>query len=310
MYMNILQISHPGDHGFFSYCSVALLQIVDYYYKNKQLPEYVDMSQIFTMFKINNNDISHVFFKPAMRYGDLSLDDNVQIFTKDLQFENYHNLQIFTKDLQFENYHNLQIFTKDLQFENYHNLQIFTKDLQFENYHNINYSIITPFIKKYFTLSNDIRNIILQIEQKYNIDYENTCCIFYRGNDKSTETTIPSYDTMYEKILSLNISDKKILLQSDETEFFEYFTKKLPNHIIFNDKIKHIRKKKTSINHITDCNTKFILVKNFLAIVYIMSKCKYIVCTSGNISIWITYFRENSNNIYHYLNDKWMNPLI
>jgi hypothetical protein len=41
-----------------------------------------------------------------------------------------------------------------------------------------------------------------------------------------------------------------------------------------------------------------------IAIVYIMSKCKYVVCTSGNISIWITYFRENSNNIYHYLNDK------
>ena len=34
----------------------------------------------------------------------------------------------------------------------------------------------------------------------------------------------------------------------------------------------------------------------------IMSKCNYVICGStGNCSIWITFFRENANNVIHYL---------
>lgn len=58
-----LIIQHPGYHGFFSYCSMALMQIINYYYNNNSLPENVDMSKIFTMFKNNDNiDISGLFF--------------------------------------------------------------------------------------------------------------------------------------------------------------------------------------------------------------------------------------------------------
>jgi hypothetical protein len=33
-----------------------------------------------------------------------------------------------------------------------------------------------------------------------------------------------------------------------------------------------------------------------------MSKCKYVVCgSSGNCSIWITFYRGNADNVYQYL---------
>ena len=28
-----------------------------------------------------------------------------------------------------------------------------------------------------------------------------------------------------------------------------------------------------------------------------MSKCKYVVCNTGNCSIWIVFFRNNTDNI-------------
>ena len=257
-----LIIKHPGYHGFFSYCSVALYQIINYNNNNKKLPDIVSMKEIFTMFKNNeDDDISENFFiKSNNNILDLNINEQIRLVD------------------------------------------------QFEDYNIINFDHYTPFINKYFSLSNEIKNIISNIENKYNIDYNNTCCVFYRGNDKITETIIPSYDVVNNKVNELfpNKLNIKFLLQSDETEFLNYFKSVLSNYMIFNDEIKHICKQKTSINHITNYHTKFNLIKNFLAIVKIMSKCKYVICNAGNISLWITLFRGNNNNVYVFNNEQWL----
>jgi len=257
--MNILEIKHRGYHGFFSYCSVSLEQIIKYYNNNNELPDIVDMSKIFTFFKQDENiDISYIFFNKTNKIN-LNISDKINIIH------------------------------------------------QFENYNNINFNHILPIINNYFSLTDEINNIVLTIENKYNIDYENICCIFYRGNDKSLETIIPTYETVYAKINELfpNKDNINFLLQSDESEFFDFFIDKLDNYFILQDEIKHIPKRKTSINHVTDYQTKLILIKNFLAIVKIMSKCKYIICNAGNISVWITYFRGNTTNMHIFLNDSY-----
>jgi len=255
-----LIINHPGYHGFFSYCSVSLLQILIYFNKNKYFPNNIDMSKIFTFFKKNENyDISKIFFKKMN--NNLNLDIN--------------NINIVD---------------------------------QFDDYSSINFVYYNQIIHKYFTLSDEINNIILNIENKYNINYDNICCVFLRGNDKITETIIPDYNEIYNKLNNIFPDKENInfLLQSDETEFFTFFKLKLKNITIFNDEIKHINKQKTSINHITDYDNKIILIKNFLAIVKIMSKCKYVICNSGNISLWITLFRNNNDNVFQFLNGIWI----
>ena len=44
----------------------------------------------------------------------------------------------------------------------------------------------------------------------------------------------------------------------------------------------------------------------FLAIIIIMSKCKYIICGSGNCSLWIILYRGNVKNVWQHLKDKWI----
>ena len=260
--MSKVVISHIGTHGFFSYCSVSLMQIIQYLEKNEKLPDIVDRSEIYTTFKINEqDDISSLFFIPNNQNITIEYSDEIIKYKDDMQFENYSTL---------------------------------------------NYEVINPIISKYFTLSEDILNIVSFMEQKYNINYDTTCCVFYRGNDKITETNIPSYNIMLNKIKSLNLDVKQYLFQSDETEFLVYFNSIIKNNIIFNDEIIHISRRITSINHVTnDRNIRLKYIKQFLAIVYIMSKCKYVICTTGNISIWITYFRGNSINVYQYLHNSW-----
>lgn len=136
--------------------------------------------------------------------------------------------------------------------------------------------------------------------------------MFYRGNDKITETSLSSYNDYLiftQQILEKN-ANVKFLIQSDETEFINFMKQQFPeNHIIFNDEIRHMNKQSLSVD-LTMKNNILEFSKNYLAITIIMSKCQYIICGSGNCSIWIMLYRNNSNNIVQYLNGNWINKLL
>jgi hypothetical protein len=178
---------------------------------------------------------------------------------------------------------------------------------QFLVYSNLKNNNIIPVVKKYFSPSLEIKNIITNMETKYNIDYKNVCVLFYRGNDKNTETTICSYDeyiTIAKDILCKH-PQIKFLVQSDETEFITEIMTTFPNNsFLFNDEIRHMNKCKSTVDICMNLeNYKY--SKYYLAITIIMSKCQYIICGSGNCSLWIMFYRENNNNVYQNLNGVW-----
>jgi len=76
-------------------------------------------------------------------------------------------------------------YNKNIDFKNYYQYKVYSK-LDFEG--------ILPFVKKYFTPSDNIINIQEEMEKKYDLDYKNICVLFFRGNDKSSEVDLPSYD--------------------------------------------------------------------------------------------------------------------
>ena len=71
--------------------------------------------------------------------------------------------------------------------------------------------------------------------KSYNqLDYENICVLFFRGNDKATEVELPSYEEYihYGKYVLNLYPNIKFLIQSDETEFLITMANHFPNHII------------------------------------------------------------------------------
>ncbi|MAV65082.1 MAG: hypothetical protein CMG00_07835 [Candidatus Marinimicrobia bacterium] len=179
---------------------------------------------------------------------------------------------------------------------------------QFKNYATLDYKRITPLIKKYFSPSSQINKIVNNIEEKYNIVVDNTVAVYYRGTDKFKETELSPYDEFYKQIIKIvNINkDINILLQSDSAEFIDYINdKKLKNIIIINEN-------KTSYSNRGIHNEKSPKVNHhdmfiFLSTIIILSKCKYIICSSGNCSIWTMLYRGNSENVIQYLNETWYN---
>jgi hypothetical protein len=156
-------------------------------------------------------------------------------------------------------------------------------------------------VQKYFQPSAEIQSLIENIKQKYNIDYENTCVLFLRGNDKCTECSIPEYD--FYKTAGKSIIEKhsgiRFMIQSDETNFIEEMHRDFAHSFYCNDEIRHISKSTTTVD-IVYKHLNYEFSKKFLAIIFIMSKCKYVVCNYGNCSIWIALFRGHIENVIEY----------
>lgn len=257
--MSNVVITHSA--GFFSCCSVKLSKIVEFINSNKKVPDFVDSSKQFAMYK---NDKS-----------------------KDITFD------------FFENYNNITDVNIIYPI-NYHHRD------QFKNYSNLDYNNIQPLIKKYFSPSVEINKLVNNIEKKYNIVCDNTLAVYYRGTDKYKETTLAPFDDFYkqiEDIVNIN-TNMKILLQSDSANFIDYMNDKDLKNVVIIDENKTSYSNK-GIHNEQSPDTNYYDMLNFFSTILILSKCKNIICSSGNCSIWIMLYRGNNKNVIQYLKGTW-----
>lgn len=252
--------------GFFSCCNIKLYALIHYFNTHKELPLVVDSSRQFEWYKTPKN------MKKDITNNYFVDDDLIDIYILYNNPINYHC--------------------------NY----------QFVDYKLLDYRNISLFIKKYFTPTKEIIKIIDSLQTNYQIDYENTCVLFYRGLNKVTETQLCPYEEYmkYVNIILEKNPNMRFFIQSDETEFITYISKQLLNNSFYMyNETRHINKcNDTSLDLHSKDNIEY-YSKNFLAITLIMSKCKYIICGTGNCSLWIMFYRGNNNNTYQYLNGTW-----
>ena len=180
---------------------------------------------------------------------------------------------------------------------------------QFTPYRDIDFDLINPFLSKYFSPSLEIKNLIKQIEEEYTIDYNKICVLYYRGNDKNKETHICSHEELID-IAKQMPSDTIFLIQSDETGFINKVSSTFPSRSFYLEKyIRHIDHNYGISVDMINTTQNLMYSKYYLAITIIMARCKYIICTSGNCSIWIIFYRGHANNIIQYLNHRWFNTI-
>jgi hypothetical protein len=181
-------------------------------------------------------------------------------------------------------------------------------EAQFSNYKLLHFKDIHPFIEKYFYPSLFLQEKIRYLEIKYNINYSNHYCgVFYRGNDKSLETNQPSYDDMIKKAITLQEKNPSVqfIIQTDEYPFLQEFKKNFPHAIQFME-IPVISKSMTTVakQYANDTINKQNIIYYYVSVLFIFSKCKNIIMTSGNGELFIALFRNNADGIIQYLNRK------
>lgn len=250
--------------GFFSCCTVKLCDIVKFVNSNRKLPDRVDSSQQFNLYKPNinkNKDITYHYFK----------HENNNIKNINIQYPIHLN-----------------------------------NGCQYKDYSKLDYKNIVPLVEKYFSPSHKINCKINYLTKKYNINYNNTLAVYYRGTDKTKETKITGFKYFYNRINEIIKVEPNlnVIVQTDTSQFIDYINNKnLNNIIIFNENDtsysnKGIHNEKTNLHNY---NQMFNLLSTFI----ILSKCKYVICSSGNCSLWIMLYRKNAKNVIQYINDKW-----
>ena len=152
-------------------------------------------------------------------------------------------------------------------------------------------------------------------ENKYGIDPGNCIAVYYRGTDKITETALDSFDSYYAKLNELlsQHSDNhgcKILLQSDSAQFFDYMKDKFrdsthSSNLVIIDEIAPSSTTAGTHNE-RNQQTNHFDIKHLFAVVLNISKCKHIICSSGNVSQWMMLYRGNAVNVHQSLNLKWL----
>lgn len=177
---------------------------------------------------------------------------------------------------------------------------------QFSDYSLINYDFVCPFVEKYFSPSDEVLSIKNELIKKYSIDTSKLISLCFRGNDKIKETNLPSYEEMEFKLLEIKqkYPDHKILIQSDENDFYNYFTTKYDNLIVIDEIIKIDKNPYTAVQYTIPNGLKIKNAQTFLSIMLIMSESNVVIINSGNIGLWTCLYRGSNKNVHQFLSPK------
>lgn len=177
-------------------------------------------------------------------------------------------------------------------------------EVSFGDYSKFHFDEVVPFVYKYFSPSAVVEGMVHKYWVKYLIDFENTCAIFYRGNDKQKECVVTPYQDFIDKAREVLEANPKIrfLVQPDETEFLHAFTAAFPDRCFYFEETPHMRKKNSAIFFELKPEKKTEHGQLFLAAVMIMAKCKHVIIHSGNGSMWLSLYRGNCDNVYQFMN--------
>ena len=219
------------------------------------------------------------------------------------QFEIYKPINKKHKDI-FED-----IFKINYEIVSMNPHVYFHPDFHYGNYWEFgeaNWDIYAKPISRYFNPSDTIQSIIDEFIKKYDINFMNTCAIYYRGTDKITEQELLSFkyiENRMETIKKTN-SDIKFLVQSDQKEFINKMKEKYSD-ILFIEENMTITGN-TGIHNTFKDDENYKILLNFVATMFIMKDCSYVITGSGNCCLWLALLRSNTlgyTNFFQYKND-------
>lgn len=261
---------HDTRAGFFSCYTVLLYELIQFYNKTYTLPETLDTSNTFGMYKYDPKiDVTHDFF------------------------QHHETMKTTFEPKPVTNSFGIW------GFQNY-------------NYKNIQYNELIPFIKKYFSPSDKIINLQNILLSMYNIYLDNCIAIYYRGTDKKNETALDNFDSYYNKLIEIiaDNTDMQIIVQTDSAQFLEFMKSKLVGKNLIVIKENEVSYRDKGIHHEKSPKENFKDIHYFFSTILILSRCKHVLCSSGNVSIAMMFYRvlytNNIANIYQNYDMAWL----
>jgi hypothetical protein len=256
----MLRITHNA--GFFSCCTVRLLDILGYFAQHQKLPEIVDSSTQFKLYKRNpSDDITNKFFLPASPTPDIPFTGAVPLLLNNdcVHFPNYKQVNYLALKPFIERY-----FSPAQGIE----------------------TRITRLEKKY---PFDPTRTCLVYYRGNDKALEVFCPSYSSVVEKALEVK-----QRHPEITTF-------LVQTDELQFLNYFKNKFPDVLVLSE-IKPISKKMVNPGLTLPPADREEFACEFLAVAYFLSRAQYIVTNTHNTAFWLCLFRGSAEGVYQHLN--------
>ncbi|MGP8069928.1 MAG: hypothetical protein ACLP5V_08565 [Candidatus Bathyarchaeia archaeon] len=159
---------------------------------------------------------------------------------------------------------------------------------------------LNPYVQNYFVPSNAIRKKQEELVSKYNIDYEKTVALWYRGTDKWIELSPipPRYHILETARLLATDDDLRVLVQTDQEQIRDECMMHFGKRGFYFDELP-VTSSLTGVHHIPAESrgmSNFQFGINLLAVVNIIARCRYIVSGTGNLAFWACLYRGSAKN--------------
>jgi len=223
---------------------------------------------------------------------DIDMSETYRIYKKDQKYDVYRD--VFKKDES--------ILKKSKYAHRLSRLPLYEGYFHHDHYKDFDYSALNIVTRSFFSPSDQVEKREQEIIKKYKINPAKTIAVFYRGTDKSTEVKLASQESFVDfarKFLKKN-RGFKILLQTDQDQVADTFTKTFKGSCVVLKELP-MAAGVIAVHHslIPDLE-KYQHVITLDAIVRILSRCKYVINSTGNVACFIALYRGNTKKLFQF----------
>ncbi|MFN0193374.1 MAG: hypothetical protein ACKVP5_15610 [Aestuariivirga sp.] len=150
---------------------------------------------------------------------------------------------------------------------------------------------------KFFTFAPPARQEVKHAADGLGLDFSKTACIYYRATDKANEfalTPVEAYIARCERLIAQE-PDLKVLAQSDDVAARDAIMSHFGSRAVCLPDVPISRDGQPL--HLGTKSNRLANVKPFITAFGLMVQCKYIICTSSNVSFAMALARKSGDNM-------------
>jgi len=162
----------------------------------------------------------------------------------------------------------------------------------------------SPFIKRWFNLSDRVMEKVDLYSTENDFDPNKTIGVFYKGADKRFEVRLSDYQKYRWVIKSLLKKNpiNRIFVLTDDKEFRDYLIAEFGSKCFYFHEVPAC-KDYHALQFIEDKELQVDPVEygvRMLAAIYLISRCKTLINSTGDMALWITFYRGHTKEIYQF----------
>ena len=161
-----------------------------------------------------------------------------------------------------------------------------------------NAKVMAPFARRCLTTKREIWDRFEDMVRRYDIDFDNTIAVCYRGTDKFLDAPHVGYVRYLhavDRLLRLN-RGARLYVQTDEKEFRDFITARYPNSFYVSE--FPVSQKGGAVRHLMADATGYSLGVEALLMILLLSRCRFLVKNSSSLSDVAAYLKGDDNIIH------------